>query len=105
MKTKQTKVVKKTTKSPDEWGDVHSLIGKFFHSIKDGKLEWQGRVVGEPEPCWYLVVLFVWLTGSEGGEARLVRFSDMTEWLFYPDIESMRLGYECGPASNMKGKE
>jgi hypothetical protein len=37
------------------------LIGKYFHSADEtSKVEWQGLVIGEPHPAWYLVQLFDW---------------------------------------------
>lgn len=75
------------------------LIGQFFHSIgKDtGKIQWQGCIIGNPEPGWYLVQLFEWAMG-EPNVRRLVRIEDMEGWLFYPDGEAMTHSYEYGIA-------
>jgi len=76
-----------------------SLIGQFFHSIsKDtGNIEWQGYVIGNPEPGWYLLQLFEWLMG-EPNVCRLVRIEDMKDWLFYESAEDMKFSYESGMA-------
>lgn len=74
------------------------LAGQFFHSIKDGKVEWQGLIIGSPEPGWYLVQLYEWISGSESCR-KLVNFSDMHGWMFYDDAEAWRFSYEYGSAS------
>ena len=75
------------------------LLGQFFHSIgkDDGKVEWQGIVVGNPEPGGYLVQLFEWLMG-EPNLRRLVNIEDMEHWLFYEDQEGMKFSYDHGAA-------
>ena len=37
---------------------METLVGQYFHSIEDGYLQWQGTVIGNPEPGWYLLQLF-----------------------------------------------
>ena len=45
---------------------MNDLKGHFFHSYnKDGLVEWQGKVIGNPEPGIYLVQLYEWLVGAE----------------------------------------
>jgi hypothetical protein len=79
--------------------DQVTLLGHFFHSIgKDtGKVEWQGVVVGNPEPGWYLVQLFEWGMG-EPNVRRLVRVEDMADWILYEDAETMKFSWEQGLA-------
>jgi hypothetical protein len=79
--------------------DDFCLLGEFFHSInKDtGNIEWQGIVIRRPEVGWYLIELFEWFTGTPNVR-RLVRIEDMTEWLFYPNVEAMKFSYENGIA-------
>lgn len=75
-----------------------TLIGQYFHSINEkGKIEWQGVVIGRPEPCWYLVQLFEWLMG-EPNVRRLVNIEAMSNWLFYEDEDSMIYSYKNGIA-------
>ena len=74
-----------------------ALFGRFFHSVEDGKIGWQGSIVGNPEPGWYLVQLFGWLDGSPNVQ-RLMRIEDMREWLFYDDTEMMQFSYDHGVA-------
>jgi hypothetical protein len=73
------------------------MIGKYFHSIVDGIVFWQGKVIGNPAPGWYLVQLFDWIMGTKN-ICRLVKLEDMKEWLFYPDSDSMKYSYEYGVA-------
>jgi hypothetical protein len=50
---------------PDTIKPINSMIGLFFHSKnKDGHIEWQGVVIGQPQPGWYLAQLFSWLDGQ-----------------------------------------
>lgn len=75
-----------------------SLQGQFFHAINhEGKVEWQGYVIGSPEPGWYLVQLFEWFCG-EPNVRRLVRLQEMEHWLFYESAEAMCFSYEHGVA-------
>ena len=39
------------------------LKGKFFHSFEEGRVAWQGCILGSPSPGYYLVQLFSWLDG------------------------------------------
>jgi len=86
--------MKKSEQHPDPGG----LVGHFFHSIGPrGKIEWQGEIIGRPEPGLYLVQLFEWLFG-EPSTRHLVRIEDMAGWLFYPDSEAMLYSWEHGEA-------
>jgi hypothetical protein len=68
---------------------TEKLVGKYFHSVNENnKVEWQGVVIGEPHPGWYLVQLLEWASG-EPGVQRLVPIEKMIGWLFYPDRDSM----------------
>jgi hypothetical protein len=66
-------------------GKTETLVGKYFHSANENnKIEWQGVVIGEPHPGWYLVQLFESASG-EPSVQRLVPIEKMIGWLFYPD--------------------
>ena len=68
---------------------AEKLVGKYFHGANENnKVEWQGVVIGEPNPGWYLVQLFDWATG-EPSVQRLVPIGKMNAWLFYPDRDAM----------------
>jgi len=73
------------------------LFGLCFHSVESGKIVWQGQVIGNPEPGWYLVETYSWVDGT-GSTQRLVRIEDMREWLFYPDHDAMNISAEYGDA-------
>ncbi len=73
------------------------IVGRYFHSLKDGRISAQGEVVSRPEPGWYLVTLFDWIVG-EPSVCRLVRLEDMAGWLFYENSEMMCHAYQYGIA-------
>jgi hypothetical protein len=71
---------------------TENLVGKYFHSASETtKIEWQGVVIGEPHPGWYLVQLFDWASG-EPSVQRLVPIEKMIGWLFYPNAAAMTFG-------------
>jgi hypothetical protein len=79
----------------DGAGKKENLVGKYFHSANENnKIEWQGVVIGEPQPGWYLVQLFEWASG-EPTVQRLVPIEKMIGWLFYADADAMMVGSKC----------
>jgi hypothetical protein len=77
--------------------ETEKLVGKYFHSATEtNKVEWQGVVIGEPHPGWYLVQLFEWASG-EPSVQRLVPIEKMVGWLFYPDADTMKFGSKRSP--------
>jgi hypothetical protein len=80
-----------------------SLLGRYFHSIEKERLSWQGIIVGNPEPGWYLVQLFSWLDGSPNVQL-LVKFESMHDWLFYDDSEMMQFSCNHGYARKLMPK-
>ena len=89
-----------TSKKPDESTNV--LVGQWFHSLTpDGRIKWQGHIVGMPQPGVYLVQCFEWFMG-EPSVRQLVKLEDMLDWLFYPDDEAMKFSYEHGVASHKR---
>lgn len=75
------------------------LIGQLFHSVdpKTGQIEWQGEVVGELQPGWYLVQIFDWIAG-EPSVRRIVPMKSMVHWLFYPNREAAIYSWTHGTA-------
>jgi hypothetical protein len=70
------------------------MIGKHFHSFDtEGCVAWQGRIVGNPEPGWYLVQLYEWMLGHESIQ-KLVQIADMAAWDFYESQDDMLFAYE-----------
>ena len=67
----------------------NDLIGKFIHMVEDGKIECQGEVIASPEPGYYLIQLYSWITGFPTNE-KLVHVSDMKNWKFYSDIDDWK---------------
>jgi hypothetical protein len=73
------------------------LTGKYFHSANEtNKIEWQGVVIGEPHPGWYLVQLFEW-SSCEPSVQRLVPIEKMIGWSFYPDADAMMSSSKSSP--------
>ena len=93
-----TKNIKNPIKQLSKENQV-SIIGRCFHSIskKTGKVEWQGMVIGNPEPGWYLLQLYEYFMGTPN-LMKLVRIEDMATWLFYADNDEMVYSYEEGVA-------
>ena len=75
----------------------HCLVGKYFHSIVDGQVEWQGIVTGMLGEHACLVQLFEWMCG-EPNVMRIVPVGKMVDWLFYENFEQMDFSYSRGVA-------
>src|SRR5438094_9143464 len=66
--------------------ETEKLLGKYFQSAnEDNKIEWQGMVIGEPHPGWYLVQLFEWTSG-EASVQRLVLIYKMIGFCSYSNL-------------------
>jgi hypothetical protein len=72
--------------------DPKSLVGSYFHAV--GGEQWQGCVVAEPHPGFYLVELFDWVVGDSSRQ-RLVKIEDMLTWHFYDNAKWMNNAYEA----------
>lgn len=72
--------------------DDRSLEGKFFHSVRDGKIKWQGYVMAEQADGYYLVQLFEWLMG-EPSIQKVVHIGAMSDWEFYSSADEMNEAY------------
>jgi hypothetical protein len=72
-----------------------SLVGRWFHSWKDGKIQWQGQVVGEVAPQLYRVTTYEWFLGIDTTE-HLIPLQRMVDehWTFYNTDEEMRDYYQ-----------
>lgn len=67
-----------------------SLIGKFFHSFNSsGSLRWQGRVLAEPSPGYFLVQLYDWFMGY-ANDQMVIPIAHMVGWKFCDDPEDWR---------------
>ena len=101
--TKEIMQIKKPNTKQQGTLKNSSLLDRYFHSVENEKIGWQGVIVGNPEPGWYLVQLFGWLDGSPNVQ-RLIKLESMREWLFYDDFEMMEFSIEYGGASRMRSK-
>ena len=69
------------------------LVGKWFHSFNDnGFVKWQGRIVSYEDP-FYLVETFEWVMGGPDDQ-KLIKITDMADWVFYDDAEEMNMTYK-----------
>lgn len=64
------------------------LVGWSFHSLKEGVIEWQGRVINEVAPRIYRVVLFSWLDGQPF-DTKVIELHEMAGWRFFPTARMM----------------
>lgn len=70
-----------------------SLVGKFFHTYRDGVLGRQGEVLSCVAPGLYLVQTFEWLLGTPN-EEQLEPVTNMVGWKFYECREDWQRAYE-----------
>ena len=55
-----------TSKTKTETGE--SLLGRYFHTRgEDHEVGYQGRIIGRPEPGWYVVEHYKWGMGQSPG--------------------------------------
>jgi len=88
------------TNKPKNENETNCMIGRWFHSVVNGDINWQGRIIGMVQPGLYLVQLYECAMG-EPSIQRLVNISDMTDWLFYSNSESMIYSLNYGSAAAM----
>jgi hypothetical protein len=70
------------------------IIGKWFHSFgENGKVKWQGQVTDKAPDNHFMIQLYSWVSGNPI-EQKLLKFSDMTNWHFYPSNKDMFDAYE-----------
>jgi hypothetical protein len=63
-----------------------NLVDQYFLIFDDeGNLDFQGQVLGRPEPGHYLCQLYNWM--GEPSCAKLVHISGMGRWAFYATHE------------------
>lgn len=77
------------------------MIGKHFHTLKDGKIHYQGQIMSKVDDHHYIVDLFSFLSGMCTCQ-RLYALADMKDWLLYETQAEMMHSYDHGVASRMK---
>jgi hypothetical protein len=88
------------TKTPTTNAQGSPLVGKYFHTIKDGRVQHQGQIMAKVDDTHYLVDLISFLTGMCTNQ-RLYAVTDMKDWLIYGTQGDMMFSYEHGVASQM----
>jgi len=69
-----------------------TMAGLWFHSRKDGKIHWQGKIVRDLKNGSYVVQLWSWLDGNPTDQ-KIVLLEEMKEWSFYENDYLMRWAY------------
>lgn len=68
-------------------GHDDDLVGHFFHTFNDeGRLRFQGQILGSVVPGYYLCQLFSAFTG-EPSSRRIRHVAEMAEWALYSSEE------------------
>jgi len=70
-----------------------TLVGLWFHSLKGGEVEWQGRIDRAVHDGKYVVQLFSWISGDPT-EKVVVCADDVEGWILYDDSSEMRTAWE-----------
>ena len=72
---------------------TNPLAGKLFHEYKDGKIRWQGQVLGYLGDGQYLFQLFEWLHGLPTDQVT-VPATELYRFCFYDTEEQLEAAYE-----------
>lgn len=76
---------------------IDPLIGRHFQSVKRGappegeplqEVTWQGRIIGSPQPGYYLIQLLDFARRGRNVQ-RLVTIDMMLSWEFYEGRQEM----------------
>ena len=69
-----------------------SLVGLYFLAFTPppaNVLSYQGKVLSQPYPGWFLVQYYDWIMGAPN-DIRLFKIEEMSAWFFYDDVEIWR---------------
>lgn len=69
-----------------------NLVGKWFHSMRDGRINWQGKVLADVSDGMVLIQLFSFLDG-EPTQQQIQPIAGMSDWLFYDTNEDMLISH------------
>ena len=78
-----------------------NYVGLYFHTYKDDKLCWQGKVLQQLPNDRYIVTTFDWVEGAPYLQLT-VTANDMLGWSFYTSAEAMRDAYEIYNENRMR---
>lgn len=83
------------TIEPESAPTREELVGKYFHTIEDGWVERQGRVIASVTNTSYFVQWYSWIDGEESNKT-IVHLSEMVEgrWAFYDSSSEMDKAYQ-----------
>lgn len=73
--------------------DKHPFVGKWFHSIENGEIKWQGQILSEVTEGKFLIQLYSWIMG-EPTDQIVVSVEEIVKWHFYATDEDMRFAYD-----------
>lgn len=77
------------------------LIGKFFHTTLNGRINHQGQIMNKLGDGHYLVDLFSFITGEYSCQ-RVCAASEMKDWLIYKTQAEMVYSLDQGVASRIR---
>jgi hypothetical protein len=89
------KTAKTSTRRPS-----YPLVGKHFHTIKEGKVQYQGRILEQLSEGLFLVVLYEFGFGQENGqyvfnvESFIWDGSSNSGVVFYDSAKEMKEAWE-----------
>ena len=68
------------------------LIGKFFHSYINDRIECQGYIKGIVQKGVYMVQYLSWFDGCETVQ-KIIKIKEMKNWTFYDTLDDMNFEY------------
>jgi hypothetical protein len=98
---KRTSKPKPKAKSPAHRSRAHPLVGKHFHTVRDMKVNYQGRVLDYLGDGRFMVSLYEWTAGNENYGYHILELESFT-WdeknrsgtVFYDSAKAMNEAYE-----------
>ncbi|MBV9873473.1 MAG: hypothetical protein JO025_01980 [Verrucomicrobia bacterium] len=98
---KNTSKPKVKAKSRSGRAQAHPLVGKHFHTVKDMKVNYQGRVLDYLGEGRFIVTLYEWMTGNKNYGHYIFELQSFT-WdetnrsgtVFYDSAKEMNEAYE-----------
>jgi hypothetical protein len=98
---KSTPKSKAKTKSRAHRSQAHPLVGKHFHTVRDMKVNYQGRVLDYLGEGRFIVTLYEWMTSNQNYGYYIFELQSFT-WdeenrsgtVFYDSAREMNEAYE-----------
>lgn len=78
-----------------------TLAGRYCHCIENDSLSWSGKIIDKVSQDHYLVQIFDALFGTPSVQ-KIYSVQDMTNWLFYSDLDEFEHSDNYGVASGKR---